>query len=195
MVPAPSGNAEDYLFIDTETTGTLKMGHSSPRLVEIAWLIYDAGGEIIEGGDRIIYPEGFTIPLSASKIHGITTRCARQVGVPLREALATFFLAANKGTVIVTHNLRFDLAVIAGECRRIGVSNPLTALPGICTMESTASFCGIRRGNGYKWPTLSELHQALFDIPCANAHRAAGDAETCARCFFALKKMGFWEKK
>lgn len=195
MVPAPSENAENYLFIDTETTGTLKTGRSPPRLVEIAWLVYDVGEEIVERGDRIIYPEGFTITLSASKIHGITTGRARQVGVPLREALAAFFLAANKGTVIVTHNLRFDLAVIAGECRRISAPNPLAALPGICTMESTASFCGIRRGNGYKWPTLSELHQTLFGIPCENVHRAAGDAEVCARCFFALKKMGFWEKK
>ncbi len=194
MVPEPSGNAAKYLIVDTETTGTLKTGRSPPRLVEVAWLVCDAMGEVVGRGDRIIRPDGFTIPVSASRIHGITTGYARQAGVPVREALDALSSAANEGSAIVTHNLRFDLAVIAGEYRRIGVPDPLVALPGICTMESTASLCRIRRGNGYKWPTLSELHQTLFGIPCEDAHRAAGDAEACARCFFALKKMGFWKK-
>lgn len=193
MVPESPGGTGNYLFVDTETTGTLKAGRPPPHLVEVAWLICDNTGEVVERGGRIVRPDGFTIPASASRIHGVTTDYARYAGVPLRDALDALALAANRGSVLVTHNLRFDLAVIAGECRRIGIPDPLSALPGICTMESTASFCRIRRGSGYKWPTLSELHQALFGIPCEDAHRAASDAEACARCFFALKKMGFWK--
>ncbi len=194
MVPASSGNAGKYLIIDTETTGTLKTGRPPPRLVEVAWLVCDAMGEVVERGDRIIRPDSFTIPVNASRIHGITTGYARRTGVPVREALEALSLAANKSSAIVAHNLRFDLAVLAGECRRVGVPDPLTTLPGICTMESTSSLCKIRRGSGYKWPTLSELHQTLFSLPYEGAaHRAAGDAEACARCFFALKETGFWE--
>lgn len=191
MVPDFSGK---YLIVDTETTGTLKTGCSPPRLVEIAWLVCDAMGVVVERGDRLIRPDGFTIPVNASQIHGITTGYARQAGVPLRAALDALCPATEASSAIVAHNLRFDLAVIAGECRRLGVLDPLAALPGICTMESTASFCRIRRGDGYKWPTLSELHQTIFGIPYEDVHRAAGDAEACARCFFALKKMGFWRK-
>ncbi len=191
MVPVPPG---DYLVIDTETTGRYKVGCSPPRLVEVAWLLCDATGEVIERGDRTVRPDGFTIPASASRIHGITTGYALRAGVPIREALDALTRAADKSPLIVAHNLRFDRAVIAGECRRVGVPDPLAALPGICTMESTASFCKLRRGSGYKWPTLSELHQTLFGLPCEGAHRAAGDVEACARCFFALKEMGFWKK-
>lgn len=193
MVPEPSGDAGKYLIIDTETTGTLIAGRSPPRLVEIAWLICDDMGEIIERGDRIICPDRFTIPLSASRIHGITTDFALKAGVSVREALDALSLAADKSSLVVAHNLRFDHTIIAGECRRIGIPDPLVALPGICTMESTAAFCRIKRRSGYKWPMLSELHRALFGVPCGNAHRATNDAEACARCFFALKKMGFWK--
>jgi DNA polymerase-3 subunit epsilon len=195
MVPVPSGNAEKYLFIDTETTGTLKAGRPPPRLVEVAWLVRDAMGEVVAKGDRVIRPDGFTIPAGASQIHGITTRYARQAGVPVREALDALSLAASEASVVIAHNLAFDLAVIAGEYRCVGVPDPFATLPGICTMESTSSLCKIRRGSGYKWPTLSELHQVLFGIPYEGAHRAAGDAEACARCFFALKKMGFWKNR
>lgn len=194
MVPDSSGNPGAYLIVDTETTGTLKMGRPPPRLVEIAWLVCDAMGGVAERGDRVIRPDGFTIPVSASRIHGITTRYARRAGVPVREALDALSLVANKSSTIVAHNLRFDLAVIAGEYRRVGVPDPLAALSGLCTMESTSSLCGIRRGSGYKWPALSELHQMLFGIPYEGAHRAASDAEACARCFFALKETGFWER-
>ncbi len=194
MVPELPGNAAEYLFLDTETTGTFQAGLPPPRLVEVAWLVCDGTGEIAERGGRIIRPDGFTIPASAARVHGITTGHARQAGVPLRDALDTLALAAAAGPTVVAHNLRFDRAVIAGECRRIGIPDPLAVLPGICTMETTASLCGIRRKGGYKWPTLVELHRTLFAVPYEDAHRAAGDAEACARCFFALKKMGFWEK-
>jgi DNA polymerase III epsilon subunit-like protein len=193
MVPELSEDAGTYLIFDTETTSIFRTGGSPPRLVEMAWLICDARGGVVERGNRVVCPEGFTIPGSASRIHGITTGYARMVGVSVREALGDLALVAKESSAIVTHNLRFDLAVIASECRRIGVPDPLAALPGICTMESTAPFCRIRRGNGYKWPTLSELHQTLFGVPYAGVHRAASDAEACARCFFALKRMSFWK--
>src|SRR5690606_1755898 len=38
----------------------------------------------------------------------------------------------------------------------------------------------------HKFPTLSELHQALFDQPFAEAHNATADVEATTRCFFEL---------
>lgn len=37
-----------------------------------------------------------------------------------------------------------------------------------------------------KFPTLSELHQALFEVPFAEAHNATADVEATTRCFFEL---------
>lgn len=37
-----------------------------------------------------------------------------------------------------------------------------------------------------KFPTLSELHAALFDVPFAEAHNATADVEATTRCFFEM---------
>jgi len=38
----------------------------------------------------------------------------------------------------------------------------------------------------FKWPTLTELHQRLFNAPFAEAHDAAYDVDATAKCFFGL---------
>ena len=77
-----------YLFFDTETTGLPRNWKAPvtdlnnwPRLVQLAYLYYDADGKKIMGGDCIIKPEGFTIPTDASRVHGITTERALEEGV------------------------------------------------------------------------------------------------------------------
>ncbi|MDG6249200.1 3'-5' exonuclease [Methanocalculus sp.] len=185
--------AGNYLFLDTETTGMIRIGQPSPRLVEIAWLICDTEGTILERDEYVIRPDGFTIPRTATSVHGITTDYARRVGGSLQNSIEALSLCAGNCSLIIGHNVKFDLAIIAGECRRIGVLDPLAMLPSVCTMEETAAFCGIRRMNGYKWPTLLELHLKLFGRPYENTHRAANDVMACARCFFALKHIGFWD--
>ncbi|PWR73863.1 exonuclease domain-containing protein [Methanospirillum lacunae] len=53
----------NHIFIfDTETTGT---DVHKDRVVEIAWLLATAAGEIILEDSRFIKPDGFTIPDSA----------------------------------------------------------------------------------------------------------------------------------
>lgn len=69
-----------YLFFDTETTGLPKRWNAPvtdlenwPRLVQLAWIMYDDRGNMLESRDVIVKPEGFTIPPEASRVHGITT--------------------------------------------------------------------------------------------------------------------------
>ena len=188
-----SNIAKNYLFLDTETTGMIRIGQSSPRLVEVAWLICDIEGTILERDEYVIRPDGFTIPRTATSVHGITTDYARRVGVSLLTALEVLSLSAGNCSVIIGHNVKFDLAIIEGEYKRIGVLDPLAKLSSVCTMKSTAAFCGMQRMNGYKWPTLLELHLKLFGRPYEHTHRAANDVAACARCFFALKNIGFWD--
>lgn len=57
-----------------------------------------------------------------------------------------------------------------------------------CTMKSLIRLCKLKRGAGYKNPTLAELHYFLFGVLFPYCHRALGDARTCMRCFFELKK-------
>lgn len=183
MAPASPGNAVCYLFVDTETTGTFRFGRPPPRPVEVACLVCEVSGEVVERGERIVRPDDFTVQAVASRIHGITTGYARQAGVSVLEALEALCLAASRSSTVVAHNSRFDRAVIAEEGRRNGVPAPLSNLPGICTMGSTAPVCGIRRvgGGDYKWPALSELYRSLFGVTYERSvHRAADDVEACA---------------
>ena len=85
-----------FLIYDTETTGLprdwkapLTDSDNWPRLVQLAWQLHAADGSLFARGNRIIQPEGFTIPFTSAKIHGITTARAEADGIPLAEALAS----------------------------------------------------------------------------------------------------------
>ena len=184
-----------YLFIDTETTGLPKKRNSSvfdvenwPRIVEIAWLQFDSFEKEMKRSNHIIRPEGFTIPRSATAIHGISTKRAREEGVPLLDVLNRLSSIIGQSTIIVFHNKAFDENVLGAEFIRAGIRSTLFDKPRICTMTASTDFCKIPGPYGYKWPTLDELHYHLFEEERCMAHSALQDTETCAKCFFELKR-------
>ena len=64
-----------------------------------------------------------------------------------------------------------------------------------CT-EVTASLLKLPGGRGgkFKLPTLTELHQYLFNKPFAEAHNATADVEATTRCFFELIRTEVFTK-
>ncbi|TCN62738.1 3'-5' exonuclease [Acetobacteroides hydrogenigenes] len=186
-----------YLFFDTETTGLPRNWKAPvtdlnnwPRLVQLAFLLYDKAGNKIEGGDFIIKPEGFTIPVDASSIHRITTERALREGQPLSSVLLTFQDLISQSEVLVAHNMSFDEKIVGAEFLRAGMHNSIPAKHKICTMQSTTNFCAINGPYGYKWPKLSELHYKLFRTEFEEAHNAAADINATAKCFWELKRIG-----
>lgn len=185
-----------YLIFDTETTGLPKNFNAPisdtdnwPRCIQIAWQLHDAMGNLIENQDYLVQPDGFNIPYDAEKIHGISTELAQQDGVPLSEVLEKFNSALSKTKFVVGQNVGFDLNIMGAEFYREGVANKLQELPVLdtCT-EFTAQMCQIPGGRGgrFKLPTLTELHQYLFDQPFDEAHNATADVEATTRCFLEL---------
>jgi DNA polymerase-3 subunit epsilon len=184
-----------YMIIDCETTGLPMNWKASisnvdmwPRTVQIAWSVYDKDDRHLESISRIIRPDGFTIPESAQRVHGISTARALAEGESLISVLKEFSAAAGKSEIIVAHNLKFDESVISAECLRIGIALPFSGKKRICTMVKTTEFCAISSPYGYKWPTLSELYWKLFGSRYKEAHDAGADVAACAQCFFELKK-------
>ena len=185
-----------YLIFDTETTGLPKRWDAPitdtdnwPRCIQIAWQLHDAMGNCIEHQDYLVQPEGFNIPYDAEKIHGISTELAQEQGVPLAEVLEKFNEALGKTKFVVGQNVKFDLNIMGAEFERAALENNLQELPVLdtCT-EQTASLCQIPGGRygKFKLPTLTELHQFLFDVPFGEAHNATADVEATTRCFFEL---------
>jgi DNA polymerase III subunit epsilon len=185
------------LFFDTETTGLPKNYKAPitdlnnwPRLVQLAYLLYDADGNLISSKDYLIKPDGFTIPEGASRIHGITTERAINFGIPIATVLSQFNDLVNKCEVMVAHNISFDEKIVGSELIRNGMANTLALKKKICTMQSTTDFCAISGYYGNKWPKLSELHYKLFNIGFDEAHDASVDIKATAKCFWELKRRG-----
>jgi DNA polymerase-3 subunit alpha len=194
-----------YIVFDTETTGLPRRYDAPvtdvsnwPRCVQIAWQIHDEMGRLVEHQDYLIKPEGFNIPYDAERVHGISTELAMAEGVPLAEVLEKFNIALSKSRFIVGQNVGFDLNVMGCEFHRFGVDSPLLNMPVLdtCT-EVTASLLQIPGGRGgkFKLPTLTELHEYLFEEPFAEAHNATADVEATTRCFLELLRREVYSPK
>lgn len=185
-----------YIIFDTETTGLPRNWNAPitdtdnwPRVVQIAWQLHDELGHVVEHKDFLIKPEGYDIPYDAERIHGISTELAEKYGESLEVVLTDFNRALQQAKFVVGQNIRFDLNVVGCELHRIKLDSPMSEMPILdtCT-EVTASLCQLPGGRGgkFKLPTLTELHQHLFDVPFSEAHNATADVEATARCFFEL---------
>lgn len=190
----------NYLFFDTETTGLPRSRSRSqarddvsnwPRLVQIGWILCDEEGERLDARERIVRPAGFTIDRGAVAVHGITTERALAEGVALKSVLRELAEVVERSGVLVGHNVDFDRNVLAAESIRLGMVLDLDVVPARCTMRESTDYCRIPGGpRGYKWPSLGELHEKLFDEPPDGAHSALADAEACRRSFFRLLELG-----
>lgn len=189
-----------YIIFDTETTGLPRSWNAPitdtdnwPRVIQIAWQLHNEMGEVIESKDYLIDPDGFNIPYDSEQIHGISTELAKDQGVPLIDVLNEFNVALTKAKFVVGQNVKFDLNVWGCEYHRLGVETPMNdmAVLDTCT-EVTAGLCQIPGGRGgkFKLPTLTELHEFLFNQPFAEAHNATADVEATTRCFFELIRRG-----
>jgi len=194
-----------YLIFDTETTGLPKSWAAPisdtdnwPRCIQIAWQLHDEMGNLVEHQDYLINPEGFNIPYDAERIHGISTELAQQNGIQLKEMLEKFNIALSKAKYIVGQNVGFDVNIMGCEFYRMGIDSQMSKMPILdtCT-EVTASLLKLPGGRGgkYKLPTLTELHQYLFNEPFAEAHNATADVEATTRCFLELIRTEVFTKE
>lgn len=185
------------LLFDTETTGLPKNWKAPvtdldnwPRLVQLAYLVYDFDGNLIHSCNEIIKPNGFTIPTDASKVHGISTEMAYQRGLQIDDVFEIFLIHLKRAQFIVAHNMAYDEKIIGSELIRLGFDNVLEKKERICTMLETVELCKIKGPYGFKWPKLEELHYQLFNFYFEGAHDALADIQATAKCFWELKKIG-----
>jgi DNA polymerase III subunit alpha len=185
-----------FLIFDTETTGLPRNFDAPvtdvdnwPRCVQLAWQLHDHHGQLISHRSIIVRPEGFTIPFKSVEIHGITTERALQEGIALSDVLNEFHAVLQQSSYIVGHNIGFDMKIMGAEYHRNSVADVFLSKIIIDTKsDETTQFCQIPGGKGgkFKWPTLTELHEKLFNHGFEEAHNAAFDVAATAKCFFEL---------
>ena len=185
-----------FLIFDTETTGLprnfnapLSDSDNWPRMVQIAWQLHDAAGNLLSAKSIIVKPEGYTIPFNAEQIHGISTQRALAEGADLKEVLLEFAEVVKQTQYLCGHNIGFDNNIIGAEFLRTQMPNFFEGKGVIDTKnDETTAFCAIPGGKGgkFKWPTLTELYTKLFNKGFEEAHNAAFDVAATAKCFFEI---------
>ena len=183
------------LFFDTETTGVPRNWKAPasdtknwPRLVQLAWQLYDEQGTLLESKSAIIKPDNFLISKESSNVHGITTERAYVEGKDLTMILSEFESTLKEANLLIAHNMSFDEKIIGAEFYRLSNINPLLKIKKLCTMEKSTNICKIDGQYGYKWPKLEELHYFLFDKYFEDVHNAKTDIQATADCYFELKR-------
>lgn len=184
------------LFFDTETTGLPRKWNNPvtdvdnwPRMVQLAWIMCDRTGKVIEQRNDIIRPEGYFIPPVVSRIHGITTERALKEGRDLKEVLDDFSAKIDEAEALVGHNISFDESIVGAEFERKRIMSSLFLKPRLCTMKGAVNYCKLPGKRGLKPPKLIELHQFLFGTGFDNAHDALADVEATMRCFWRLREL------
>jgi DNA polymerase-3 subunit alpha len=187
-----------YLIFDTETTGLPKSWREPytntdnwPRMVQLAWQVHDENGKFIEAKNFIVKPDGYEIPFDSVQVHGITNEIAEQHGHDLKDVIEEFNKSLEKTHLVIGHNVEFDINIVGAELVRTDMESPFLKTASLCTKETSTDFCAIPGGKGgkFKWPTLSELHQKLFNEGFDEAHNASADVAATTRCFLELIRL------
>jgi len=197
------------LCFDTETTGLPEGRHISiydtdkwPHIVQLSFMVYDTEKkEVVQEYDEIIkIAQNVELTPKSVEIHGITRDVIEKRGIPIEKALYAFKCALRTSDCSIGHNLSFDKRLLIVESiRNKGFDAnddsiiQLRFSKEFCTMLNSVDVCKIKMlrkdGSGsfyYKYPTLLELHEHLFQTKPHNAHDSKVDVIVCLRCYCKL---------
>jgi DNA polymerase-3 subunit alpha len=160
-----------FLIFDTETTGLPKRDNAAvnevdnwPRVVQVAWQLHAGDGSLLSHHNVLVQPDGFEIPYSAEKVHGISTEKALAHGIPMKECLDQFNESLSQVEFLVGHNIKFDMNALGAEFIRAEIETGFLDKKQVCTMWSSTDHLKLPGGRGgkFKPPKLMELYEFLF---------------------------------
>lgn len=177
------------LIVDAATTGIPIKGRGihaegQPRIIELAWTIYDTAGAVMGSGHALNNSPGVSSSKEALAIHGISDRRKTMYGVEMKRALTLFMAHLAAATMIVSYGLRFDMQMLSRELRLVGDDCSRLDRPGLrrCDLiQIVVDVQGLPR-----WITLAEAHQLVVGEEYGIRHRAVPDCAAAARIFWCL---------
>lgn len=152
---------QTFICIDCESTG---LDPSQDRIVEIAAACFTFD-KILQQYESLINPE-CEIPQTSQDIHKITPEMVEDK--PKIKDVLPIILKMIENHIIVGHGIGFDIALIAAEAERNGLSTKITQSPFIDTLR-LARLYGESPIN-----SLDKLRQH-FNIEAQGVHRAMSD--------------------
>jgi DNA polymerase-3 subunit epsilon len=191
------------LILNTKATGYFDYkkpadADCQPRIAQIAMYLIEVSDDwtdraLLAGSIVFIRPDGWTMPTEAAETlaHGLTQETLVSTGVPIAQALADFNELHDQCDLIAGFNVDYDLKLIRGELRRLGLPDRYAERPVFCAMRAATGVCQIpkAKGGGYKFPKLSEA-VGLFGGRVVVPHDAEADAKTIILLITELRKRG-----
>ena len=170
-----------FAVVDFETTG---LNPETDRIVQLAAVIVNGEGHIVDSFDTIVKPENpAEYQHGAEHIHGIS---AEQVssGMPLRQALEQLW-SISAGNVFTAHNASFDLGFLHAESERVGIEGQVEI--HIDTLELSRRTAGTDTTRRHNLFALCEH----YGIERDQVHDAKSDATATAQLLMHLiKELG-----
>jgi DNA polymerase III epsilon subunit-like protein len=192
------------VVFDTETTGLPSDKNASiynsnkwPYIIQLSFMLYDTlNNEILIENDSIIkIPDNVKISDESEKIHGISLERSHNEGQDIIKVLENFDLCLNMADIVIGHNVLFDKKMIMVENIRNNRDSGFkdNKIAEYCTMKNGKEICKIyveskyNKGDKYlKYPSLSELHEKLFNKIPSGLHNSWVDILVCLRCYYML---------
>ncbi len=164
------GSQTSFALLDTETTG---VHVHKDRIIEIAIVRCDSSGRILDEYCTLINPNR---DLGPQHIHGISAADATLA--PTFAEVIGDVIDRLYDSVVVGHNVRFDLQLLRFECERLNIVLP--EFPSICTMSlASEASLGCRK--------LVDCC-ARLGIDLGTSHSALDDAKSTLKLFAELKQ-------
>lgn len=184
-----------------------------PYVLQISYAMYDLTNNcLVKTVDSYIkVPDHVVISPETTNINGISKDLCLSKGVPICEVLCEFYADYHQSDILVAHNFKFDAMFIDAEFNRnwdtlrlicpyslnLFHQTYMTQL-GIqykCTMADSTDICKLPskrkpfpgKEATFKWPTLTELHNFLFQEIPRGMHNSMMDVLVTLRCFVMLE--------
>ncbi len=155
---------DTFVIVDVETTGlSPKQGD---RVIEIAALKVK-GLKIVDSFHSLVYPNR-EVSYGAFMVNGISD--AMLSNAPLFEQIAADFIKFTQGSILIGHNLSFDLKFISYEMMVAQHAWP-EDYPTICTVKMSKAL--LPEVGRYSLENLA-FH---FNIETSQEHRALSDVQ------------------
>jgi len=166
-------NEAKFVCLDTETTGLNFT--SGGRICEVA-LLATKNKQRINEYSTLINPETFISP-DVTAIHGITNEMVESS--PHFKHIALTLAAHLEGSVIICHNVSFDVPFLESEFANLGLK-----MPYIATLD-TLKFA--RTHGGFTNNRLGTIAQEI-GFSCKGWHRAMADTVMAEKIFYHFLK-------
>ncbi|MGL5295903.1 MAG: 3'-5' exonuclease [Culicoidibacterales bacterium] len=155
---------------DFETTG-----FKQNRAVSLGVIVYEDGQKIVEIYQ--LFNPGVSIEPGAQRIHGISSAdvASKPTFAEMWPLLRPYF----EQSLVVAHNAKFDLRVLANECKAYNLTcQPLQIF---CTLTYAKEHVKTP-SNKHKLEVLAEY----YDIDLRHAHNALDDSRATGELLFKM---------